>query len=715
MSNSVSGSYRGFRSAPAGATQRLDLRIDVDGRIEQGVVLNRVSGDVFRVEKVTRPGKPPTTTEIYEESWILENPEVKRAPDATTITGVVRYWNGVHPKTTVTIRIPAQPPGAPADVLLARQASPPAAYSCSPSGIFFRALGLQVDVCASVNKEPTLPSYATHALAQRPPGTPDRVLTIERTYGEAGVQISIRGDKRGVIDDSLPKFRNWTDAELHNAMERHFTAIHGRWPQWELWGLLAGTYSDELVGGIMFDYAAADSGPKRSSERQGFAVFRNHFWFDHLVPNPATAEEFEAARRFVWTFTHEAGHAFNLLHSFDKQRPDALSWMNYVENYDEIHGEGSYWKSFPFRFDDEELIHIRHGNRSSVIMGGDPWGSGGHAEAPPGAEAMRMPPGAMTSVAGDVPLELLVRSQSFYEFLEPVSIEIRVRNLLEVPVRVSQSLHPELGSISLYVRRPDGRIVEYLPISCKLAEDRTIDLSPTGAPDESDRHSRTIFVSYGRYGFYFDEPGQYSVRAVYHGPGNMLVPSNIERMRVGHPRSREEDRLAQDFFSYQSGAALYLGGSHSDFLSDGMATLMKAIDVDKTSLAAAKTAARIAYGVGQPFHDVDDETVRCVSNGDVRQALQLTGLAEKTFRATRSPHLNFALERVVRARAGLLCRQGDVDKAHDAMVDLAETLDRGGVKPRIVAAVTADAQELQPPAAKRRAGVASRKRPRSRK
>src|SRR5206468_13103371 len=182
------------------------------------------------------------------------------------------------------------------------------------------------------------PRYATHSLAERPPATPDRVLTIERTYGEAGVEMRIRADKRTVIDDSDPKFASWSDAELHNAMERHFSEYKGPWPKWELWSLLAGKYEDELVGGIMFDYAAADSGAAKSSERQGFAVFRKHFWFDSLVTNPVTQAELEAARRFVWVFTHEAGHAFNLLHSFDKQRPDALSWMNYVENYDAIHG-----------------------------------------------------------------------------------------------------------------------------------------------------------------------------------------------------------------------------------------------------------------------------------------------------------------------------------------------------------------------------------------
>ena len=713
MAGPVSGSYRGLRSGSGSAVERLDLRIDVDSRIAQGPVLNRESGDVFRIDKVAMPGKPPKETEVYLESWIVENPSMKSDSDATVITGVVRYWKATHPKTTATIRIPASPAGAPAQVTLARQASPPASYDCAPAGIFFRAVNLEVDVCKSVNKEPVLTSYSTHSLPQRPPGTPDRLLTVERTYGEAGVQMTIRAAARSVVDDSDPRFESWSDAELHNAMERHFSQYKGAWPQWELWGLLAGAYDDELVGGIMFDYAAADSGPKNSPERQGFAVFRKHFWFDSLVANPKTGAELEAARRFVWVFTHEAGHAFNLLHSFDKQRPDALSWMNYVENYDSIHGDGSYWKAFPFRFDDEELIHIRHGSRSSVIMGGDPWGQGGQAESPPGAEAFDVPPAAMTSVSGDVPLEILVRSQPYFEFLEPVSIELRARNLLDVPVDVSATLHPEFGRVSLFVKRPDGRLVEYLPITCKIAKDRTITLSPAGAEDDSDRHSRSVFVSYGRYGFYFDEPGQYSVRALYHGPGNMVIPSNVQRLRVGYPKSAEADRKAQDYFSYQAGASLYLGGSHSDYLSSGMQTLLGFVDSDKGSLAAAKTAARIALGVGRPFHDVNAErALHLATKGDAKSALKLTDAALAVFRRNPCRDLNIALERCVRARADLLQRTGDTERARDELTALARELAKAGVKPGVIDRIQHDADAIDVPKASGRRATARRSKPR---
>jgi hypothetical protein len=698
----ISGSYRGNLTAPAGGSQRLDLRIDVDARISEGQILHRVSGDIFRVDKLTLPGQPPKKTEVYQESWILEDPKVKSTAAATVITGVLRYWNSVHPKTTVKIRVPRQPAGAAAEVTIERQASPPMSFVCPPAGMFFRSLHLEIDVCKSVNVEPILPRYGTHWLKQRPPSLADRILTLERSYGEAGVQLVIRGEERTVIDDSA--LTAWTDAELHNAMEHHFKQYSGVWPKWEMWGLLAGQYQDDLVGGLMFDYASADSGAGQAPERQGFAVFRKHEWFKELVPNPATAGQFEAARKFLWTFVHESGHAFNLLHSFDKNRENALSWMNYDWQYDDLHGEGSYWTGFAFHFDDEELLHIRHGNRSSVIMGGDPWSSGGHAESPPGAEHLRMPPGAMASISGEVPLEILVRAQPYFEFLEPVSIELRARNLLPIPVDISAALHPEHGSVTVFVRRPDGRIVEYTPISCKIAQDRSLTLSPAGAADASDRHSRTVFVSYGRYGFYFDEPGQYYVRALYHGPGNMLIPSNVQRLRVGHPKSENADRRAQDFFSYEAGASLYLGGSHSRFLSSGMDTLRSMIEEQGDTMAAAKTAARIARGVGLPFHDLSFEADEAVprsvlrsSSSQPEEALRLTDIAVETFQRHPSPALNIALERVVRTRSDILLRLGEPERAHAALMALASDLARGGVKPSVIDGITRDAASIETP------------------
>ena len=50
-------------------------------------------------------------------------------------------------------------------------------------------------------------------------------------------------------------------------------------------------------------------------------------------------------RQFLYTWVHEAGHAFNFLHSWDKGRPDALSWMNYDWRYDQRNGADTFWGS----------------------------------------------------------------------------------------------------------------------------------------------------------------------------------------------------------------------------------------------------------------------------------------------------------------------------------------------------------------------------------
>lgn len=700
----VSGSYVGSLSSAPSGTQRLHLRIDVDNRIEQGAVLNRVSGDIFRIDRVTLPGRPSDEAEIYEESWIVEVPTVERVADAVVITGSLRYWNAVHPKTNVIIRVPLATANVPVEVTLSRSASPPLSFSCSPAGRFFRSLHLEVDVCRSVNQEPIVPVYGTHGLRQRPPNTPKRLLTIERSFGEAGVEVIVRDADRTIIDDSAQDFQAWSEAELHSAMEDNFSTYQGLWPQWEMWGLLAGSYIRSNVGGIMFDYAAAPGEPGRAPERQGFAVFRKHAWFKDLRPHPRTEAQHVAARKYLHTWVHEAGHAFNLLHSWDKNRASSLSFMNYDWRFDQLHGEGAYWKSFRFRFDDEELTHIRHGNRSSVIMGGDPWSSGGHAESPPGAEHLRMPPGAMVSVAGTVPLELRVRADEFYDFLEPVSIELSLRNLLPIPVTITEELHPEYGTATIYVRRPDGRVVEYMPISCKLADAATLELKPSGAEDGSDRHSRSVFVSYGRYGFYFDEPGQYYVRAVYHGPGNMIIPSNVCRLRIGHPQSREADRLAQDFFSYEAGCALYLGGSQSNHLRKGMDTLQEVVSQHEGTLVGAKTAGRIARGVMMPFHSVEglsqrSRAAKLVSTkGDPERSIALTDIAIERFRdcPTRAAaqKLNFALERACRTRADAYMAMGQTGRAREELRDLAKNLTERGVKRRIVREVEKNAESI---------------------
>src|ERR1043166_2157861 len=369
----VSGLYQGDMMLPQPGRFTLELRVDIDPRNMVSPVTNRISGDLYQISNTTLPGQPAQGARTYIESGIGDHPEVTISEDHVDVGGAVRFWIGNHPATTMAMRItwPGSPPAVAAQATFTATGGRTRKFNCRRGADHFREVQMEIDVCASVNRTPLLPSYDTSWHDVRPAGLPSRVLPLESAYEEAGVRVSIEPD-HSVIDDAAPEFKSWTPAELHDAMETHFSHFSRTGPQWRMWGLMAGQFENALVGGIMFD-AASVSGAANLPERQGFAVFRKHQWFDDLVPDtPQNQDQAHAMRQFLYTWVHEAGHAYNFLHAWDKGRPDALSWMNYDWRYEQRNGDGTFWKRFAFRFDDDELIHLRHGNRPAVIRAGDP-------------------------------------------------------------------------------------------------------------------------------------------------------------------------------------------------------------------------------------------------------------------------------------------------------------------------------------------------------
>jgi hypothetical protein len=518
---------------------------------------------------------------------------------------------------------------------------------------------LEVDICDSVDAAPTLPAYDTHSHPNRPTDLPRRTLTIEESYLEAGIDLSLN-PSHTIIDDSAAEFDRWSPDELHDAMEGHFSRYPGTWPKWHMWCLLAGTFDSPSVGGIMFDAAAAYGGAGDAPDRQGCAVFRDHSWFNDLVPNPPGNDTQAAAmRKFLYTYVHEIGHAFNFLHSWDKGRPDALSWMNYDWKYDNRHVSGAFWGDFYKRFDDEELIHMRHGDRSSVIMGGDPWASGGHLEAPVGA---------MSDLVGESPVELLLRSKGTFQFMEPIQIELRLRNLTDLPLELDSRLEPEFGGVLLYIRRPNGRILQFAPVLCKLATPKVEVLLPlTEGKKGIDRYSENVSLSYGAAGFYFDEPGEYQIRAIYQGGGELQVPSNLHRIRVTRPATLEEDRIAQDFFTYKAGMALYLNGSSSPSLENGMQTLETMADQFKASAVGAQMSLVLAENLKRSFFRIEKDKVVKARSADPEGALALTSQALEQQKQDETTFTNLSYHHLVRTRADLMVA---MDKASDAKKEL---------------------------------------------
>lgn len=682
----ISGRYDGEMSLPQPGRFVLDLRVDVDSAVDNSPVMKRVSGDFYQIFQTTLPGQPSRVAKTYIESWIVDQPQVTWSSDHVDIEGSVRFWTGTHAATTVAIRIgwDNSLQARTGTVTLTESGGAQRSFTCHRSSECFRSLELEMAVCSSVNTEPLRPSYDSRWHSNRPANLPGRMLSIESAYRETGVDVSIDPNAT-VIDDSAPQFRAWTVAELHDALETHFSRSGDTWPNWALWGLMAGSYEQSGVGGIMFDAAAAGGGGSGTQpERRGFAVFRSHSWFNDLVTGaPQNQDQAAAMRQFLYTWVHEAGHAFNFLHSWDKARPDSLSWMNYDWRYDQRNGLDSFWKRFAFRFDDDELIHLRHGNRASVIMGGDPWSSGSHLEAPNLA---------MAQIQGEPPLELMIRAQPYFDLMEPVLLEVRLRNLLtDAPVVIDKRLAPEYGGLVIYIQQPDDHIVKYDPVVCAVGTPQSVTLAPP-KPDQQgdDRFSRDIFITYGASGFHFDHPGEYRIRAIYQGHGDLLVSSNTLRIRIGVPISQEANRLAQDYFSDQVGLSLYLQGSRSPFLSKGFNLLQDLADRYKDSLLGANTAIAVAQGVSRPFFRIDPQSgsgpqkMVMAAPADPNQALKLTDMPLKLLRERGDRLLNLAYARVVRRRAEYNEAAGKPGKAKSELSELQRNLAARGVNPPVI-------------------------------
>lgn len=680
----ISGLYSGEMMLPQPGRFVLELRVDVDPRNMISPVMNRVSGDLYQITQTNLPGQPTQTARTYIESWIIDRPEITPAAHHVDIVGAVRYWLGTHPETTAIINIswPGSPPAVSAEVTFTESGGATRKYNCRRSSDYFRKVNFEIDVCASVNQPPLLPAYDTSWHNDHPAGLPHRVLTLETSFQEAGVDVTI-DSAHSVINDSDPGFNSWTPALLHDAMETHFSQYGGAWPNWQMWGLMAGLFESPGVGGIMFDAAGHFGGAGKAPERQGFAVFRKHQWFNNLVEGvPTNQDQAWAARHFLYTWVHEAGHGFNFLHAWDKGRPDSLAWMNYDWRYEQRNGAGTFWKRFSFRFDDDELIHLRHGNRASVIMGGDPWSSGSHLETPNLA---------MTLIEGSAPLELIVRSKEYFDFMEPVIVELRLRNLLDyTSVAIDKRLAPEYGSVVIFIQDPCGKIIQYDPVMCAVGTPEILMLAARGnGPQGPDRYSREIFLSYGSSAFYFDRPGEYRIRAVYQGPGDVLIPSEAHRIRIGVPASKDIDRKAQDYFTDSVGLALYLQGSRSPFLEKGVSFLEALADQYKDTALGAKIAVTLANGISRPFFRVTGpnpqvQKLTQTSGANPREALAVTAPALDVFRNDQDKSTNLAYTRVVLRRADYHRAMGDDAQASKEIQDLSADLQRRGANPSVV-------------------------------
>jgi len=294
---------------------------------------------------------------------------------------------------------------------------------------------------------------------------------------------------------------------------------------------------------------------------------------------------------------HELGHCFNLLHSWQKSlasppkpdRPDSLSWMNYPWNYPKG-GPAAFWSSFDFLFDDEELIHLRHGFRNDVIMGGNNFIVGSAL----GREVLADP------ISDESGLALAISThQRSFALGEPVVLQLKLKTTTTRGRRAHTWLHPDFGMVRIVISKPNGQVVAYEPMIDHLVGERQQML---GVDDEV---QDSAYIGYGKGGFYFDQPGQYRVRAAYAALDGSQVLSEIVTIRVRYPVTQDEDTLADLFMGDDQGVLLYLQGSDNSSLRSGNEAFDEVID--RFGAHPMATYARMVKGInaGRVFKTVN--------------------------------------------------------------------------------------------------------------
>jgi hypothetical protein len=638
----------------------LELRVDVDG----ARTTKRISADFFSVS-----GR--TTT--YFGSFIVDAPTISIGATTVSIQGTGSFtWPASLPLVRVTIpRVSILQPPEPATLQFLNAASAPgASYVCAFSSTSFRTLNYEQD---SVVGAVPFVSYDTGSLPQ-PPGSPARVLTVQGAFAEAGIELLTSGATNVIpVGTAGP---TWSDSELQAAMVNHFS-LFANVPQWAVWMLVASAH-DGGYRGIMFDYSD-------SFQRQGAAVF-----YDAIQGTDGASQ-----RAQLRTYVHEIGHAFNLLHSWQKNlaTPPAplgpnngfgdLSWMNYAQNYQGPTGQSgtaAYWADFPFQFTDNELVHLRHGAYRNVVMGGNPFLTGS-ADVDP--ELFELPIIDNSGLA----LELRTDRPAF-AYGEPVVVELKL-SATDLRGRDTHGhLHPNDDLVTIAVRQPSGRTVAFRPLLRHCVDEETRLRLDAAHPAIYD----SAYIGFGRDGFLFDVPGQYVLRASYLADDGSRVTSPVLKLRVRPPAGAADEHVGQLMLGDEQGQLLALLGSDSPALAAGREEFE--ILISEHGDHPLAVYARLARGVNEQrdFKHLSADKVLTVRSARNDESAALLAEVERASRADGDGVDNITLNFVMRAHARAEARTGDLDKANQVMDNMVKLFEKKKLNAHVLQTIRQQAE-----------------------
>ena len=517
---------------------RETVRIDVDGRYpEMAVSGDMTTGFLSNVHWIAN--LKPTGPRTYAGAIWYRDPPTAPFP----YTGVVVETFGGWWPSARTARITFTGPNI-TRIRTYKYASP-----------YFHDVDLEIDFQGG---ETATTSVDTCAHPNHPATLPCENLSIQQVFRRAGFNVtSSPGGPVPIAGAGANAL--WSNQEMHDAMQVYWSHFAPK-AQWAAWVFFASTHEMGTgLGGIMFD----DIGPQ---QRQGTAIFNKSFISNPPAGDPAPAAFVERMR--FWTAVHETGHAFNLAHAWQKSltsgghgpwiplvdEPEARSFMNYP--YNVSGGTTAFFSDFEYRFSDQELLFLRHAPAKFVEQGNALWFDHHGFQA---ANALPEPTfGLVVRVNRDRPL---------FEFLEPITIELKLINASTRPQIVSEHVLDLDQDITVIVKKEGSPSRQILPFAryCLEPTDRVL------APGEA--IYAPLLASVGKNGWDLSTPGNYSIQICLHLPSGEDIVSNELKLQVAPPKSYEDELLAQDFFTDDVGRVLTFEGTR--VLHDATDTLRR--------------------------------------------------------------------------------------------------------------------------------------------
>ena len=317
------------------------------------------------------------------------------------------------------------------------------------------------------------------------------------------------------------------------------------------------------------------------------------------------------------------------------------------------------------------MIHLRHGFRNNVIMGGNPFGVGAALET---LEDF----GDLVEDQSGLRLELEAPASMRLGTPPVVEFKLYSNDVRGKRVHEQQLLHPNFGFTQLAIRKPDGHVVVFEPPIEHCIEVETVTL-------DTDNPSiyESAYVGYDKHeGVIFDMAGTYTLRGVYYALDGSRVLSNVLTIRVNPPLTEEDEKVAELLLGNDQGMLFYLLGSDSAFLQEGNDALNQVLDEHGEHPLAVYAQLVQGFNASREFKTLTADYKVETRKAQPEEAVQLLSAVIDTSvekKGVDNITLNMAMQQAARTQM----KAGDEKAARATINRMGHVFLKKGLKPHV--------------------------------